>query len=224
MSDEEDHTVTAFYATHTVSESSVKHFSNLPWTSTLLQDPAYVAIPTFSRTLKATGEDAFFSVTINTPTTICEALFLRLRDLVTPTAPAGSPYNRTTVPNNPYNSPVPTKPDVIVCFTLGGHGLDGHPKTIHGGVATAILDEVLGSCVMLHQAQASDPRLAMFTARLDTAYKKPVPTPATVAVKAWLTRREGKKWWCRGQLVDKDGVVLTEAEGLWIEAKIRGKL
>lgn len=223
MSDEQDHTIATFFATHTVPDSSLKHFSAIPWTSAFLQDPSYNAIPTFSRTLKETGEDAFFSVTVNTPTTIPEALCLRLRDLDLPVAPTGSPYNRTTAPASPYDSPVPAKPDVILLLALASPGLDGHPATIHGGMATAILDEVIGLCVMLHQTHVSDPRSAMYTARLDTVYKKPVPTPAVVAVRSWLTRREGRKWWARGQIVDKDGVVLTESEGLWVEARKRGQ-
>jgi len=224
MGDQEDHTIATFFTTHSVPKSSIQHYSAIPWTSAFLNDSAYEAIPTFSRTLKQTGEDAFFALTINTPTTIAEALFLRLRSLVTPTAPAGSPYNRTTAPSSPWDSPVPSKPDVILLMTIGSPGLDGHPATIHGGVATAILDEALGLCVMLHQTHVSDPRSAMYTARLETAYRRPVPTPGELAVKTWLIRREGRKWWARGQIVDKDGVVLTEAEGLWIEARQRGKL
>ena len=64
----------------------------------------------------------------------------------------------------------------------------------------------------------------MYTARLDTVYRKPVQTPGVVAVKAWMTRKEGRKWWARGQIVDKEGEVLTDSEGLWIEARQRGKL
>jgi len=224
MSNQEDHTIATFFATHTVPESSIKHFSDIPWTSTFLNDPAYEAIPTFSRTLKPTGEDAFFSVTINTPTTIPEGLCLRLRNLVTPAVPAGSPYNCTTTPSSPWDSPIPPKPDVILFLTLGSPGLDGHPATIHGGMATAILDEALGLCVMLHQTHVADPRSAMYTARLETAYRRPVPTPGEIAVRTWLTRREGRKWWARGQIVDKEGVVLTEAEGLWVEARQRGHI
>ena len=224
MNDEPDHTIAAFFATHTVPESSLNHFSAIPWTAAYLRDPFYTAIPTFSRTLKETGEDAFFSITVNTPTTIPQALCLRLRDLSTPNAPPGSPYNRTTTSPSPYDSPVPGKPDVVLLLTLGSPGLDGHPATIHGGMATAILDETLGLCVMLHQTHISDPRNAMFTARLDTVYRRPVQTPGEVAVRTWLTRREGRKWWARGQIVDKEGVVLTESEGLWVEARQRGKL
>lgn len=224
MRDEEDHTIATFFATHSVAESSIRHFSAVPWTCRFVQDPLYEAIPTFSRALKPTGEDAFFALTINTPTTIAEALCLRLRNLVTPVTPIGSPYNRTKTPSSPWDTPIPPKPDVVLLLTIGSPGLDGHPATIHGGVATAILDEALGLCVMLHQTHVSDPRSAMYTARLETAYRKPVPTPGELAVRTWLIRREGRKWWARGQVVDKDGVVLTEAEGLWIEARQRGKL
>ena len=222
MAEEEDHTISHFFATHTVPQSSIDHFSKVPFLAPLLQDPAYVAIPTFSRVLKPTGEDAFFSCTINTPDTIPEALCVRLREL--PDVPMSGPEDRTAYTSNPYASAVPERPDVMLLMSLGRPGLDGHPATLHGGIATAILDEAIGLCVMLHQTHVSDPRSAMFTARLETAYRRPVPTPGEVAVRTWLVRREGRKWWARGQIVDKDGVVMTEAEGLWIEARTRGKL
>src|SRR5256885_35785 len=64
MNDEEAHTIPTFFAPHPVPQSSLDHFSAIPWTAAYLRDPAYTAIPTFSRTLKRTGEDAFFSLTI----------------------------------------------------------------------------------------------------------------------------------------------------------------
>lgn len=41
-------------------------------------------------------------------------------------------------------------------------------------------------------------------------------TPSTVAVRSWVEAREGRKWVCKGQIVDADGVVLTEAEVLML--------
>jgi len=224
MADGRDHTIATFFDTHAVPDAALRHFSSIPWTARLLRDGRYVALPTFSRVLKETGEDAFFAVTVNTPSTVAEALCLRRRTLDTPPPTnAGSPFNRTTAPANPYEAPVPAAPDAYLLLTLGSPGLDGHPNTLHGGFATAILDEVMGLCLMFHQMGASDPTAAIFTARLDTVYRRPVRTPGEVMVRTWLTGRQGRKWWARGQIVDKDGTVLAEAEGMWIEAGKRGQ-
>src|SRR5271155_5929070 len=52
-----------FIASHPVPQDAIDHFSSIPWTAPYLSHPLYVAIPTFSRILKPTGEDFFFSKT-----------------------------------------------------------------------------------------------------------------------------------------------------------------
>jgi len=41
-------------------------------------------------------------------------------------------------------------------------------------------------------------------------------TPAVVVCKGKVIKKEGKKIFVRGSFEDKDGVVLAEADGLWI--------
>jgi len=77
----------------------------------------------------------------------------------------------------------------------------------------------MGLCVMLHNMKGSGPRDSLYTVKLETIYRAAVPTPSNVLVRCWLTRKEGRKWFCRGQIVNEEGVVMTEAEGLWVSTK-----
>jgi len=211
-----------FITAHRVPEDARNHFLSVDWTRRYIEDPQYQAIPTFSRVLKESGEDYFFSRTVSSPSTIPHLVTLQLKDLpVLPDSPKG-----TFQPTRHHSevTPVPEKPDCIMLLALGKPGLDGHPSVIHGGMACAILDETMGLCVMLHLQSLSGPRDSLFTGNLNITFRAPVPTPSDVLVRCWLVRKQGRKWISRGQIVNKDGVVMTEAEGIWVVAKREEKL
>lgn len=220
---EETDFLSQFISSHSVSQDALNHFASVEWTNKYLSSPLYKAIPTYSRVLKPDGEDYFFARTIRTLSTIPHLVTLQLRDLVTPPeTPRGQLQTRKS---HTEVTQVPENPDCIYLLELGHQGLDGHPSVIHGGMACAILDECMGLCVMLHDLQpASGRRESHFTATLTLTYRAPVRTPGEVLVKCWLVGREGRKFLTRAQIVDKDGLVLTEAEGLWVSAKRPEKL
>lgn len=207
-----------FIASHSVPKDTLDYFSSKPWAVPWLSNPRYEPIPTFSRVLKPTGEDYFFSTTVSTPTTIPRLVTLRRKDLDTPVVTAPQPrkeYNHKSV------TEVPENPDTVFFLSLGYPGIDGHPSTVHGGMLCAILDEMMGLCVMLHHQKIAGPRDSLYTVNLNTTYRAAVPTPSDILVKSWLTRREGRKWSAIGQIVNPDGLVMTEAEGLWVLTKSR---
>ena len=211
-----------FINEHTVPRESLQHFASIPWTRRYLEDPLYKAIPTFSRVLKDTGEDFFFARTVATPQTIPHLISLQLKDLkLAAEVPKG-----TQVFSNDHTkpTPVPEKPDTVVLLHLARPGLDGHPSVIHGGMGCAILDEMMGLCVMLHHQHISGPRDSLFTVSLNCTYRNPVPTPSDVMVRSWLVTRQGRKWFSVGQITDLEGKVLTEAEGIWVMTKREGKI
>lgn len=79
----------------------------------------------------------------------------------------------------------------------------------------------MGLLIMLHDnnIRGPGPRDSLFTANLNVSYRAPVPTPSELLIKTWLVSRTGRKWRSKGQLVDKDGKVLAEADGLWVVAR-----
>ena len=211
-----------FMTSNRVPEDARQHFAAVPWTNKYLSSPLYKAIPTFSRVLKESGEDYFFSRTISSPSTIPHLVTLQLKEYpFKPESAKGQLRQRTS--HNEVTQ-VPENPDCVMLLELGRPGLDGHPSVIHGGMACAILDEMMGLCVMLHHQHVEGPRDSLFTVSLNVTYRAPVPTPGDVLVRCWLVGREGRKFLSRGQIVDKDGNVMTEAEGMWVLAKRREKL
>jgi acyl-coenzyme A thioesterase PaaI-like protein len=213
-----DNFMTKFINTHAVSPDAVQHFKASPWLSPYLQNSLYEAVPTFSRVLKPTGEDYFFSTTIRTESTIPHLISLKLKNLVA----SEKLENSSAKTQTGLSAPVPENPDCVYLISIAKNGLDGHPNAVHGGVLCAILDETMGLTVMLHYTKHTpDPaqQESLYTVKLDTTYRSAVPTPGDVLVKSWVTRREGRKFYSRGQICNQAGMVMTEAEGLWVESK-----
>jgi Thioesterase superfamily len=199
---------------------ALAHFSSITWATKYLECPDYRLVPTSSREFKPTGEDGFFARTINTPATIPYCLSLCRRDLSLPES--GSPFNRTTSPVGKSSSPsAPRVFDCVWLLYLAEPGINGHPKTAHGGVLASILDELTGMCAILHQA---DKTIPLYSASLETTYKAPVSVPSNVLCGAWVTRKEGRKCWLRAQILDERGMLMTEGEALLIESKTKQKL
>lgn len=115
---------------------------------------------------------------------------------------------------------VPEYPDAVTMISLSAPGVDGHPGLIHGGVTCALLDETMGLLIMLHDnnLRGPGPRDALFTANLNVSYRAPIHTPGDYLVKMWLVKRQGRKWFSKGQITDKDGKVYAEGDGLWVVA------
>lgn len=208
-----------FVAEHRIPKETVQYFSRPDsWLQKYLTSSAYKPIPTFSRVLKRTGEDFFFSRTVSTPETIPHMLSLQRKSFaLPPELPKNAPVNpHTTDPLARAPVAVPEEPDNLFLISLGRPGLDGHPSVIHGGMACAILDEMMGLCVMLHHQHISGPRDSLFTVNLNVSYKAPVPTPGDVLVRCWLVGWQGRKWYSIGQIVGQDGTLYTEGRGVWV--------
>ncbi len=91
--------------------------------------------------------------------------------------------------------------------------MDGAPGRLHGGIMMAFFDEGMGLVTMHLGAEA-------MTASLTVDLRAPVYVGATLRQRAWLERREGRKWFLRGEVHEGDRLV-AEARGLWIEPRPR---
>lgn len=226
--------------------STLDAFRAHPWSNSLLSNPDYFPIRTWSRTAKPSGEDAFFANTLGTDSTIPHVLTLRRKDI--PSVPKDPPQIRLDAQGRPITPSAPARPpDMISLLMLSNPGISGHPSTAHGGAVATILDEVVSLCVALHvpayAENEAEARGALYTMQLDVRYKRPVYVPGLAVVKAWCVARDGRKYWMRGQLVQeeeegeegKNGrsgagqlewvkrkTVRTEALGFWLQTK--GKL
>ena len=209
-----------FIQTYNPPQQALQHFASITWTNAWLQNPSYHIVPCWSRHKKSSGEDFFFSKTINSEKTVPHMVPLTLRDLSTPdvtsptananTAQANSSYDYTAITSTPA--------ELVVLVQLGALGVDGFPNVIHGGVTCALLDEIMSMLVAQHRINLPGGVLdgSLFTVNLNTNFRAPVQTPGPVVVKCWLVRRHKRKWLTRGQIEDEYGRILADADAVWV--------
>jgi acyl-coenzyme A thioesterase PaaI-like protein len=202
-------------------QSTLDYFASQPWASKILDDNAYEPVPVWSRHInEQTGENRFFAKTVNTDTTVPHILALNLKDLRTP--------EPTDVLQK--DEPAPTSlSDVasheLIFLMALGEDLQAHPSIVHGGFQAIIFDEIMRLLILLHQNNICrpGPRDIHYTASMTVSYSAPVIAPSNVLVRAQLVRREGRKWFTKGEIVNTEGQILTNAESMWITAKLVGR-
>lgn len=175
----------------------VKFFQTIPWTRTLLGDPAYYPSPTPSRSYKESTEDAIIAQTLNTKDTIKAWL----------TMP------KKSAPGDAFITETRT------LLSLG-HAVNGYAGLVHGGIVALMIDEAMGTMLQLN-AYAGNADLTSFvvTAYLKTRFLRPVPTPSIVLLIAKLRERRGRKMYIDATVENEAGEVLATGEALWVHKK-----
>ncbi len=88
---------------------------------------------------------------------------------------------------------------------------EGGPGVAHGGWTAGVLDEVLGHVPILHAHLT-------VTGTLTVRFIKPVPIERKLEARAWVDRRERRKWFISCELVlASSGALLATGTGVWIE-------
>jgi acyl-coenzyme A thioesterase PaaI-like protein len=85
---------------------------------------------------------------------------------------------------------------------------EGPPGLVHGGVSALLLDQLLGEAA----ARAGGPGM---TGRLTVHYRRPTPL-GKLRLRGWTASIQGRKSIAKGEVLDPDGNVTVEAEGLFI--------
>lgn len=102
--------------------------------------------------------------------------------------------------------------DSVISEIKLGTGQQGAPGFAHGGALAALLDEAMGSaCWLKHHM--------VMSAKIEVNYRRPVPLGEAFQLHAWVDSEEGRKVWAAGCLITRDGAVLTDSRGLFIEAR-----
>jgi len=86
-----------------------------------------------------------------------------------------------------------------------GAAYQGPPGHVHGAMIAAMYDDLLGMSQLA----------AGFTGSITVRYRRPTPLHRDLDVAGWVARVDGRKRWLHGTC-HLDGVLLTEAEGLFI--------
>lgn len=86
---------------------------------------------------------------------------------------------------------------------------EGAPGFAHGGALATILDDALGSLLMLLRVPA-------VTAKLEVDYRRPAFLGRRFEVEAWVESRDGRKLRLAGE-IRETGERVAEARGLFVQ-------
>ena len=96
---------------------------------------------------------------------------------------------------------------------------EGHDGIMHGGLSGAILDEVMGRCNFARSADgtAYNPYV---TGEMTVRYYQPIPVGEPMYAYGRIERSEGRKNFSTGEIVNRDGVIMASASGLYIRTNL----
>ena len=100
--------------------------------------------------------------------------------------------------------------EVTADYTVPDH-FQGYPGVVHGGIVTAMLDEVTGRAHM-HGEQTR----FMFTAKLEIRFRKNVPVGEPLRVVGQVEKSKSRMASSTGKIYGPDGDLLAEAKALLI--------
>jgi acyl-coenzyme A thioesterase PaaI-like protein len=87
---------------------------------------------------------------------------------------------------------------------------EGYPGVVHGGIVTAILDEVLGRAAIAADHWS-------MTVKLNIRFRKPVPTLKPLTAIGEVVSKKRNLLELRGAILLEDGQIATEASGTFIK-------
>ena len=97
----------------------------------------------------------------------------------------------------------------VVAHFTGKEEHQGYPGVIHGGIVTALLDEVIGRVAIAQDLWA-------VTAKLEVRFRHPVPLGQPLTLIGEMTRLRSRTLEGRGEIRLEDGTVAVEAESVCI--------
>jgi uncharacterized protein (TIGR00369 family) len=104
--------------------------------------------------------------------------------------------------------------ELLAIFTpLPEH--QGYPGRLHGGIASALLDETIGRAIQRRQ-----PDRWGVTIDLNLRYRRPIPIGGELRALARITRDTSRMFEGSGEIVLVDGTVAVEARGRYLKTSI----
>lgn len=91
-----------------------------------------------------------------------------------------------------------------------------YPDRMHGGVISAILDEIIGRAIMI-----SEPEAWGVTVELNIKYKKPVPLDKQVKAVGRITRNARLIYEGTGEILLEDGTVAAIGYAKYVKMSIK---
>ncbi|KAK0715767.1 HotDog domain-containing protein [Lasiosphaeris hirsuta] len=196
----------------------VAHFKAIPWCAALLADPAVLDTVVVDRRPLATGESNFVRRVMNGPSTVraCVTFF---RMVQPPKARegvvTGSQLSRSKallMGGGEADGEEQRNPFLLFNALLDlGEDLCSFQGTLHGGLFAVLMDEVMGTAANF-QAQHG-----AYTVQFNTNFRKAIKTPQVVLVRGRVVKKDGRKIFVKGTIEDKDGNLMAEGDGVWVQ-------
>jgi uncharacterized protein (TIGR00369 family) len=102
----------------------------------------------------------------------------------------------------------------VVCLATVADTFEGPPGYVHGGIIATLLDETMSKSIRAHGVVA-------MTRKMEIDYLRPVPSGAPIRMEGRVVRSEGRKHWTEAKILNPEGTVLAEGNGLFIEVRRR---
>jgi hypothetical protein len=120
------------------------------------------------------------------------------------------PFRPVSGAANPWSIPlrVRRQGDRAVTTVRLGSAFEGAPARSHGGVVSAIFDDLCGYVLLTEQVMA-------YTASLTIGYRAATPLHEPITFSCWLDRREGRKLYMAGACHGGEQL-LTTCDALFI--------
>lgn len=111
--------------------------------------------------------------------------------------------------------------DLMVGVVTGRDEHQSYPNRMHGGMISALLDEVIGRAINIPEPEAFG-----VTTEMNVKFKKPVPLNEELKVVGKLTKNTRLVFQAEGFIEDKDGSILATASATYVKMsaqRIAGK-
>jgi acyl-coenzyme A thioesterase PaaI-like protein len=112
-----------------------------------------------------------------------------------------------------YNQPSKDKQDEVIAIIKFGDAVCGHPKVVHGGIISTMIDNTYGWVFIAGRKQIG------FTANLNVNFRKPIGSDQLVILKSKLVEQKGRKYKLEATIRDMQGQVLVESTALFLQPR-----
>ena len=109
--------------------------------------------------------------------------------------------------------------EVATVFKCGGWH-EGHEGIMHGGMSGAVLDEVMGRANRSYDRLTGGLKVPVVTAEMTVKYLKPIMSGELMTACGRIDRRDGRKRFASGEIVNEAGEIMVSASGVYVSVDI----
>lgn len=88
----------------------------------------------------------------------------------------------------------------------------GYEGVLHGGIITSLLDEVMAKALVVQGTIA-------MTGKLEVRFRRPVSMGQRLLLKGWVTSQRRRGFITAAEIINPQGEILAEAQGLFFPMK-----